>query len=100
MEVGRTGEAGFFVNSEEAFERAMLQGVVGKDSHGGGNADAIVGTKGGTVADEPTVFDVGLDGLGKKIEFFIAVFFANHVHVGLEAHAGGIFIARGGGFTD
>ena len=92
-EVGGTGEAGFFVDGEKAFEGTVLDAVVGQDGHGSSHADAVVGAEGGAVAYQPAVLDVGLNGLGEEVEVFVAVFLAHHVHVGLETNAGGVLVS-------
>ena len=99
MEVGGSGETGLFIHGKEALEGAMLYGGVVEDGQSGGHADAVVGSKGGAVADEPAIFHKRLDGLGEEVKVLVAVFLAHHVHVGLEAYAGRVLIAFVGGFA-
>src|SRR5574344_1588811 len=44
----RTGEACFFVNGKQAFNRTVLKGVIGQHRQLSGHANTIVGTQRGT----------------------------------------------------
>ena len=76
----------------------MHEGVVGHDGESGGNAYAVVGAECGAVGAHPFTVDDGLDGVVLEVEVLV-VALADHIHVALQNHCGGVFVAGGGAFA-
>lgn len=78
----------------------MLYCVVFEYCEYSGDTDAVVGAEGGAVGGEPFAVKQGLYGVGHEVEFFVGVFLAYHVDVGLQADDGAVLVAFGGVFSD
>ncbi len=57
------------------------------------HSNAVVGTEGCTVGCNPVAIHVSLYGIFIKIELFVGVFLAHHVHVSLQHYRRCIFIS-------
>ena len=78
----------------------MLNAFVVQYGQCGSYSYAVVGSKSGAVAHQPTIFHKGLDGLCMEIKFFVPVFLTHHIHVGLETNTGSILISFVCGFAN
>ncbi len=88
-----TGQPGFFVHSYQAFERSVLNFIGSQHSQLCGNADSAVGAQCCSVGFHPAVNNHRFNGIVVKIKNFIAVFFTNHIHVGLQNNHRQVFLA-------
>ena len=91
LDVGGTGEAGFFVNGSESFERTALDVGVGERCQCDSQAQAVVSTEGGVGCKHPVVDDAGLDRVGEEVVIRRRELFSHHVHVALEHYPLSVF---------
>ena len=93
-----TGQSGLLIHGEEAFDRTVLDAVVGKDSQFGGYTDAIVGSQGRTFGFQPFTVNFGFDRVGQEVVLHVVVLFTYHVDVRLKYDSLAVFHTRSGGF--
>jgi len=96
----RPSQPGLFVDGEERFNRAELQGLVFEDRQAHRQADAVVRAERRPFGLEDVVLDVDLDRVLGEVEGDVAVLLADHVHVALEDGDGFLLHALGRGFDD
>ena len=96
----RSCKSGLLIPGEETLDGTMLDRVRGEDREADCIADPVVSAKRRTASVYPAILDVGLDGVGLKIEVHILILLAHHIHMALEGDARPILIARCGALAD
>lgn len=99
LEAEGAGHAGFFVGGDEGFDGAVLDGLAFEDGHCCCYSEAVVGAEGGVACVDPTINDLGFDGVFEEVVDFACAGLGNHVHVCLEDDGTAIFHAFGGGLA-
>ena len=94
-DVAGAGEAGLLVHGDQHLQRARAGPRVGEHRQGRAHADAVVGPQGGALGPQHVPVPHQLDGVPGEVVAGAFVLFADHVHVGLQGHAGAAFPARG-----
>ena len=79
-----TGQSGFLIDSEQTFDGAMFNAVVGKNSQFGCYTDTVIGSQRGPFGFQPFAVYFCFNRVGEEVMFNIVVFFAYHVHMRLQ----------------
>ena len=90
------GQTGLFVHGEEALQRTVFHFVGHEHSQCGCHADAVVGAERSAARTHPFTIDVRLYGVGVEVVDGVVVFFAHHIHVGLQHDGRMRFVTRRG----
>ena len=93
FECSGSGQPGFFIYGEKAFDRSVLDIIGREDRQFGGYTDAIVGTQSRTVGAKPVSVDDCFDRIVVEIMCGSIILFADHVHVGLQNDCRQVFFA-------
>ena len=96
LQTERTEHTGFFVGSNQCFQRTMFQRLVFHDSHDSGNTHTIIGSQSRAFSFHPISVNVSLDRIIFKIMHCIVILLRNHVHVSLKNHLLTVFHPRSG----
>ena len=87
-----SGQSGFFVYGEKAFDRSVLDIVGCEDSQFGSYTDAIVGTQSRTVGTKPVPVDDCFDRIIVEVMYGSIILFADHIHMGLQNDCRQVFL--------
>ena len=82
-----------FINSEEAFHRAVHERVVEQSGHCRGTAHAVVGSEGGAVSLYPFAVHDSCDRVNEEIVLFVSALFSHHILMALEYDARSILVS-------
>ena len=88
--------AGFFVRSNQGYQRTMLQGLVFHDRHNGCHTHTVVGSQCSTFGTYPLAVHVWLNRVVFEIVLYIFVLLRNHIHVCLQDNGLAVFHSRSG----
>ena len=88
-----SGQTCFFVNSEQAFYRSVLDIVGSQDGEFGSYTDAVVGTQCRSVGTQPVTVDDCFDRIVVEVVDCSVVFFTNHIHMRLQDNDRQVFIS-------
>ena len=94
-----TGKPCLFIDGKETFYRRMLKLRIGDGSECHRDTYTIVGSKRSTFRFKPFAINIGFNRVSHEIMDHITVFFAYHVHVGLQDNTFMILIAGRSGYT-
>ena len=95
-----SSESGFLVYGKQAFQRTVLNAIVGQNSQFGGYADTVVGSKGGTFRFQPFTVNFCFNGVGEEVVLNVVVLFTHHVDMRLQYDSLQVFFSRSSGFLD
>ena len=100
VQAGGTVHPRLLVHGEHRLNGAVGQGVVRQNGQDHSHGDAVIAPQGGAVGPDP--FPVGADvqALPGHVLMAVGGLGAHHVHVALEHHHRGLFIAGGGVLPD
>ena len=95
-----SGQSRFFVDGEQAFQRTVLNGVVGQNSQFGGYADAVIGSQCCAFGFQPFPVHFRLNGIVHEVVLHVVVLFADHVDMRLQDNGLAVFHTRSGRLTN
>ena len=96
----RSRQSGLLVAGKDAFNGTVLNIVTLQNGQLHRTTDTIVGTQRCPFSGQPLAVDIGLDGVGVKIDLVVHQFVADHIHVALQNDGLAVLHARGGCFAD
>ena len=85
------------VYGEERFDRTVYEVRIDHRRHGGGAAEAVVGSEGCAFGPDPVSLHYCLDGVGQEVVLHVAALLGHHVLMALEHYRRSVLMSRGGG---
>ena len=96
LEGESTRHTRFFVDSEEGFDRAVLDIIGGEDGELSSTTNTIICPEGRTISVEPFAIDDRTDRVIVEVVYRTSVLLADHIDVALQDELDTVFVAWGG----